>query len=466
MGWSAWIPMGAPTGGFVGRPATICRNPSVTNIYARGADNRLWQRAYWNGVWGPWAQHNDGGVLASAPALGSMGPEHEHVFVKGTDGQVFQKWWSNSTGWSGWIPLGQPTPGLIGGPATISRNAQVCNIYVRGGDNALWQRAFFDGAWHPWVRHGDGGVLVSEPTLGSMGPNHEHVFVKGSDGQLWQKWWSGGTGWSGWAPLGAPAGGFSGNPHTISRNNGVCNVYVRGNDGALWQRAFWDGNWHAWQRHDDGGVLADDPAASHRGPDHEQVFVRGTDAQVWHKWWVPRLPTVDINLIAVGRDRFSTAQIDQMLNSTTGARQIYAQAGLNIGVVRRYAISAAQAGALEIIDSEAEARQLSNDWTVPNHALDVFVVKSLNGADGWSAVGGSCDKNESSGRMTGSVVSLNGSLANSANTFAHEMGHYLGLAHIAAADNFIGNNGASNSNTNIFDWQGTTMKAHCFVYFA
>ena len=68
--------------------------------------------------------------------------------------------------------------------------------------------------------------------------------------------------------------------------------------------------------------------------------------------------------------------------------------------------------------------------------------------------------------MTGSVVSLNGNLANSGNTFAHEMGHYLGLKHIAAADNFIGNNGASNSNTNIFDWQGTTMKAHCFVYFA
>lgn len=466
MGWSAWIPMGSPAGGFLGRPATICRNPAVTNVYARGADNRLWQRAYWNGVWGAWAPHNDGGVLASAPALGSMGPEHEHVFVRGTDGQVFQKWWSNTTGWSGWIALGQPTPGLIGGPATISRNSSVCNIYVRGADNALWQRAYFDGAWHPWARHGDGGVLVSEPALGSMGPNHEHVFVKGSDGQLWQKWWSGGTGWSGWAPLGAPAGGFSGNPNTISRNNGVCNVYVRGNDGALWQRGFWGGTWHAWQRHDDGGVLADDPATSHRGPDHEQVFVRGTDAQVWHKWWVPQLPTVDINLIAVGRDRFSTAQIDQMLNSTTGARQIYAQAGLNIGVVRRYAISAAQAGALEIIDSEAEARQLSNDWTVPNHALDVFVVKSLNGADGWSAVGGSCDKNETSGRMTGSVVSLNGSLANSGNTFAHEMGHYLGLQHIAAADNFIGNNGASNSNTNIFDWQGSTMKAHCFVYFA
>jgi Pregnancy-associated plasma protein-A len=66
--------------------------------------------------------------------------------------------------------------------------------------------------------------------------------------------------------------------------------------------------------------------------------------------------------------------------------------------------------------------------------------------------------------MTGSVVSLNGSLANAGNTFAHEMGHYLGLSHIADADNFIGGNGSSNSNTHIHAWQGDSMKKHCFVF--
>ena len=84
MGWSAWIPMGNPSGGFVGRPATIARNPQVTNIYVRGADNSLWQRAYWNSIWHAWGRHDDGGVLASAPSLGSMGPDHEQVFVRGT----------------------------------------------------------------------------------------------------------------------------------------------------------------------------------------------------------------------------------------------------------------------------------------------------------------------------------------------------------------------------------------------
>ena len=73
----------------------------------------------------------------------------------------------------------------------ISRNGSVCNIYVRGADNALWQKAWFNNAWHDWGRHNDGGVLASEPAPGSMGPNHEHVFVRGTDNQVWQKWWNG-----------------------------------------------------------------------------------------------------------------------------------------------------------------------------------------------------------------------------------------------------------------------------------
>src|ERR1700712_4791056 len=43
--------------------------------------------------------------------------------------------------WSGWFNLGGPGPGMVGGPATISRNPGVANIYAWGGDNALWQRA-------------------------------------------------------------------------------------------------------------------------------------------------------------------------------------------------------------------------------------------------------------------------------------------------------------------------------------
>ena len=285
-GWSPWVWLGAPAGNIQGAPAVISRNTSVCNIYARGADNALWQRAWYSNQWHDWGRHNDGGVLASRPALGSMGPDHEHVFVRGTDGNVWQKYWTGAGGWSGWFNIGAPAGGFNGGPATISRNGTVCNVYVRGNDNALWQRAYWNGQWHDWGRHNDGGVLSSDPALGSMGPDHEHVFVRGTDGNVWQKYWTGAGGWSGWFNLGAPAGGFNGGPATISRNHDVCNIYVRGNDNALWQRAWYNNQWHDWGRHNDGGVLSSDVAPGSMGPNHEHVFVRGTDNQVWQKWWM------------------------------------------------------------------------------------------------------------------------------------------------------------------------------------
>jgi hypothetical protein len=283
--WSGWLSHGAPAAGFLGAPVTISRNSSVANIYVRGGDNALWQKSFFGSRWTAWIRHDDGGVIISRPAVGSMGPDHEHLFARGSDNQVWQKWWTQSGGWSGWIPLGAPPGGFIGAPATVSRNATVANIYVRGSDNALWQRAFHDGNWDAWTRHNDGGVLASDVAVASMAPDHEHLFVIGTNGEVFQKWWTQGGGWSGWISHGRPAPGITGSPVTISRNSSVANIYVRGGDNALWQRAFFNGNWTGWTRHEDDGVLASEPSAGSMGPQHEHVFVRGTDGNVWQKYW-------------------------------------------------------------------------------------------------------------------------------------------------------------------------------------
>ena len=283
-GWSPWVAHGAPPGGFNGAPAAISRNSTVANIYVRGNDNALWQKAWISDSWQDWGRHNDG-VLASKPAVGTMGPDHEHVFVRGSDNNVWQKWWTKAQGWSAWVALGAPPGGINGAPAVVSRNNAVCNLYVRGNDNALWQKAWFDNKWHDWGRHNDGGVLASDPAVGTMGPDHEHVFVRGSDNNVWQKWWTKAQGWSAWVALGAPPGGFNGAPSIVSRNNAVCNIYVRGNDNALWQKAWFNNSWHNWDRHNDGGVLASEPALSAMTSNNEDVFVRGTDNGVWEKWW-------------------------------------------------------------------------------------------------------------------------------------------------------------------------------------
>jgi hypothetical protein len=217
--------------------------------------------------------------------------------------------------WSSWVALDAPPVGFLGSPTSVARyhaaKSQICNLYVRGGDSALWQRAYDDG-WSNWVRHNDSCVLASEPAAGSLGGNQEYVVARGTDGQVWWKsWWRPGSdgtpadagGWTSWASLASPPGGFKGAPSVVSRDtrmwadddwdklgggsprSSVINVYVRGGDDALWQRPFFDFIWHPWERL--GGVLTSDPAAGSMHANHEHVFVRGRHGDIWQKWWTP-----------------------------------------------------------------------------------------------------------------------------------------------------------------------------------
>lgn len=171
----------------------------------------------------------------------------------------------------------------------------------------------------------------------------------------------------------------------------------------------------------------------------------------------------DVNLILVAPENMFAGKTHQICYSLQVTREIYGNVGFGIGKVRWYSISEEQAGSHAVIDSSGEASDLTEDWTVKNSALDLFIVRTINGADGWSAVGGSCDKDKKDS-MTGSVVELyDGDDDYAANGFAHEMGHYLNLEHITDTGNFIGGNGASDSWTGIHAWQGTDMKKHCFV---
>jgi Metallo-peptidase family M12B Reprolysin-like len=173
-------------------------------------------------------------------------------------------------------------------------------------------------------------------------------------------------------------------------------------------------------------------------------------------------PTLDVNPILVAVENFTAADRAETQDAIQIAREIFGKVGLGIRKLNWQQITVASAGGYATIDSGGEAHDLTDDWNGPGGALDLFVVRVMNGADGRSAVGGPCDKDDKD-EMTGSVVSLNGDAANSGNTFAHEMGHYMGLDHIADTGNFIGGNGGSDSWTGIYAWQGDVMKKHCYV---
>ena len=92
-----------------------------------------------------------------------------------------------------------------------------------------------------------------------------------------------------------------------------------------------------------------------------------------------RTPThrLDVNMILVGRELFTAAQIVESNAAMAIARGIFAQVGIYLHLTGTSGITAAQAGANLTIDNEAEAVDLTADWTIPNNALDLFVVRTI-----------------------------------------------------------------------------------------
>jgi hypothetical protein len=59
-------------------------------------------------------------------------------------------------------------------------------------------------------------------------------------------------------------------------------IFARGADSALWHR-WWDNGWGDWERI--GGLLTSRPAAVSWGRNRIDIFARGADSALWHTWW-------------------------------------------------------------------------------------------------------------------------------------------------------------------------------------
>ncbi|RZI43346.1 matrixin family metalloprotease [Herbaspirillum sp. HC18] len=139
-------------------------------------------------------------------------------------------------------------------------------------------------------------------------------------------------------------------------------------------------------------------------------------------------------------------------------RDVYATVNFGVGRIKHYHINQ---GGYEIIVGEAVALDLMNSWSVSNDGIDVFMVLKIVGpAAGMSPVSGSCDKDDKND--SGSVIGVLDSGSSLGISFAHEVGHYLGLEHeTELPDNLMypsEPNGAK-----LYGGQGGVMHGHCAV---
>lgn len=141
---------------------------------------------------------------------------------------------------------------------------------------------------------------------------------------------------------------------------------------------------------------------------------------------------VNLNVIEVGLDTLSATALadadDKVDYAMHRTRQVWATRQLGVGRIDWFWIEASAAGGMDDIGSESEFDTLTDTWTVHNDGIDMFFVRSIS-ADfiGISPRPGDCDKDDKSDGLLGGFALRDAE--GMGRTAAHELGHFLDLAH-------------------------------------
>lgn len=220
------------------------------------------------------------------------------IYTRGSDGNVWKKWWNiNTSEWEGWSSLGTPSgSGTISDPAVVSWAEERIDLVVRRG-STIYIRTYSNGSWGTWQSLGQpASAPASAPAITSWGANRLDVFVRGSDDMLYQKTCSancsGSSGtWSAWSAING--GTFRGKPAAVSRASGRIDVFVHGMDDELYGVGYGNGSWGSYYKVATNGTLKWDaacpdcssPAVTARGSTILDVYIRGVDDKLWITTW-------------------------------------------------------------------------------------------------------------------------------------------------------------------------------------
>lgn len=283
-GWSQWAPMPAgnrlPDGvALAGTPLVLRNAHDDLEVFALGSNDEIWHMYETAGGWSGWESR--GGPVLSPPSGGRNFDGRLQLFAQFRDNGAMRHAYQRVQGglWSGWEHDYQlPMHGV---PATATNVDGRLEVMVLGPDNRVY---------HTWQDHPGSDFGALEPMDGSEGAGQ--VATGSQDGRvlLWARGADGsllctneGTNWPTWEQWSAPirllVGTTASSILDADGNSALCCVDERGH---ILVTQYGGGGWSPW--HDLDGDAAGTPALSRNADGRLEVFVRGRNGMLQHRW--------------------------------------------------------------------------------------------------------------------------------------------------------------------------------------
>jgi hypothetical protein len=253
--------------------AAAATNLGTTLAFVRGTDGNLFVTTGTSAGFGGFRRIPAG--TRSGPAAVSWDGRRVDLFVLGTDRAV----WHTSTVVDA---QGQPTTFAawqsLGGvlntaPAVGSVAPGQLLVTARGPDNALWTRVWNGSAWSSWGTLG--GRSLAAPAVDVVDAGSYRALVVGTDGAVWQRLvgangvplgsWSSTGVRSSFAPAASATAGWARSIRAVAYSNGAGVRQIWGNGTVV----------------DIGGAVTSAVALVESGTTTTTTFARGTDNALW-----------------------------------------------------------------------------------------------------------------------------------------------------------------------------------------
>lgn len=248
--------------------------------------------AYWRSAWA--ARGRPAVGIQGDPDVASWGEGRLDVFVRGGDDRIYQLTHEPTTGWAPtWRDLGAPTAVPAGSvvpiaetratssPAAVSWGPGRIDLVVKGPDNHVWHNAYTNGSWTGWIDD-RGGILGGGPDIASWGQNHLIIVGAAPSGAMYDMVYDASLG--GWQPWHALSGVTTHDPTAVSWESGRVDVFVRGSNGQMYQRYFVNNAWSPGWASRGAEVIHSAPDVASWGAGRLDIFAKATsgDGPVKH----------------------------------------------------------------------------------------------------------------------------------------------------------------------------------------